>query len=78
MTNDRKNIVIRTLGAPGERVAQVEPGDQVHDLLAALGRDPNLHRVEHRQQVVEGEMDLYDLLEEGDELNLTPHMDAGF
>lgn len=77
MNEPIKNILLKSLASSRVRHADIKPGDNLHDLLAALGLEPNLTRVEHNDVVVSETDDLYSLLDEGDQLSMTPHMDGG-
>ncbi len=77
MNDPTKKILVKSLAAARAKSVDIKPGDQLKDLLEALGLEPDLLRVEHDKQEVREADDLYALLDDGDELSTTPHMDAG-
>lgn len=77
MNDPIKKILVKSLASAKAKSVDIKPGDQLADVLSALGLESELTRVEHKKKPVKDIDDLYALLDEGDELSTSPHMDAG-
>lgn len=77
MNDPIKKIFVKSLASAKAKSVDIKPGDQLADVLSALGVESELTRVEHKKKPVKDIDDLYALLDEGDELSTSPHMDAG-